>query len=65
MTADACNIPVIAGPVEATVLGNIGVQAMAVGAIKSPQEIREVIANSSTLEQYSPKNPELWDKWDI
>ncbi len=65
MTADACNMPVIAGPVEATVLGNIGVQAMAVGAIKSPQEIREVIANSSTLDKYNPKNPGLWDKWDI
>jgi len=64
MTADACNIPVITGPVEATVLGNISVQAMAVGAIKSPQEIREVIANSVILEHYNPTNTAEWDRWD-
>lgn len=65
MTADACNIPVIAGPIEATVLGNIGVQALAVGAIKSPQEIREVIAHSFILDEYKPINPAPWDKWDL
>lgn len=64
MTADACNIPVIAGPVEATVLGNLCVQALAVGALNSPQEIREVVANSVVLEQYMPKNTKDWELWD-
>ena len=64
MTADACNIPVVAGPVEATVLGNIGVQAMAVGAIDSLASMREVIGNSFDVLEYTPNNPEAWDKYD-
>lgn len=62
MTADACGIPVICGPVEATALGNIGVQAMAVGAIRSLAHLREVIANSVTLEHYKPTDTASWDK---
>lgn len=65
MTADACNVPVYAGPVEATVMGNIAVQAMAVGAIKSLEEIREVVANSTELTTYLPQNTLPWEKWDI
>ncbi|MCX8064798.1 MAG: rhamnulokinase [Candidatus Hydrogenedentes bacterium] len=64
MTADACNIPVHAGPVEATVMGNIAVQAMAVGAIKSLEEVREVVSNSTELTTYLPQNTSPWDKWD-
>jgi rhamnulokinase len=62
MTADACGIPVIVGPDEATALGNIGIQAMAVGEITSLAELRKVIANSVRLETYTPKNTEAWDK---
>ncbi|HNT88854.1 MAG TPA: FGGY-family carbohydrate kinase, partial [Candidatus Hydrogenedentes bacterium] len=62
MTADACGVPVVAGPVEATALGNIGVQAMAVGAIASLDELRRVIANSVTLEQYAPRDTASWDR---
>lgn len=62
MTADACGVPVVAGPIEATALGNIGVQAMAVGAIASLEELRAVVANSVTLEQYAPKNTADWDQ---
>ncbi|MBI2432810.1 MAG: rhamnulokinase [Candidatus Hydrogenedentes bacterium] len=61
MTADACGIPVIAGPIEATALGNIGVQAMAVGAIKSLAELRNVIANSVKLEHYTPRDTAQWE----
>jgi len=61
MTADACGIPVVAGPVEATALGNVGVQAMAVGAIGSLAEMRAVIAQSVSLETYLPENTGAWD----
>lgn len=62
MTADACGIPVICGPTEATALGNIGVQAMAVGAIRSLAHLREVIANSVTLERFEPADTASWDQ---
>lgn len=65
MTADACGIPVIVGPEEATALGNIGIQAMATGEIASLAELRRIIANSVQLETYTPKNHEIWDKVNI
>jgi rhamnulokinase len=62
MTADACGIPVVAGPVEATALGNIGIQAMATGALPGVQAMRDVISNSVELTHYTPTNTELWDR---
>ncbi len=64
MTADACGIPVVAGPTEATALGNIGVQAMAVGALDSLEAMREVIGRSVSLEQYTPRDTAVWDAAD-
>ncbi len=61
MTADACGIPVIAGPVEATALGNVGVQAIATGALADLAEMRATIARSIELETYSPQNTAAWD----
>lgn len=61
MTADACGIPVITGPIEATALGNIGVQALAVGALDSLDAIRKTISNSIVLERYIPENTTQWD----
>ena len=61
MTADACGIPVTAGPIEATALGNIGVQAMGVGAVESLDALRETISRSVTLEEYLPQNTAAWD----
>ena len=61
MTADACGIEVVAGPVEATALGNIGVQAMAVGALNSLEDMRAAISRSVTLERYTPKDTAAWD----
>lgn len=63
MTADACGIPVVTGPVEATVLGNVGVQAMAVGALDSLQAVRKVIGDSFALEHYAPQNTAEWAKY--
>jgi rhamnulokinase len=62
MTADACGIPVVAGPIEATALGNIGVQAMAVGALENLAAMRQVIARSVELEHFIPENTAPWEK---
>lgn len=61
-TAHASGIPVIAGPVEATVFGNIAIQLMSKGAIKDLKEARKVIANSEKPVVYEPENREEWDK---
>ncbi|MGC9329470.1 MAG: FGGY-family carbohydrate kinase, partial [Candidatus Hinthialibacter sp.] len=59
-TADACNKPVVTGPIEATVLGNVLVQARTSGEIGSLQEIRSVARASCDMHQYEPQNPESW-----
>ncbi len=62
MTADACGIPVCAGPEEATAMGNIAMQAIAAGEIADLRQAREVIANSTELKYYeSTKSREAWD----
>jgi rhamnulokinase len=62
ITSDATGIPVIAGPVEATAIGNILVQAIAKGKIESLQEGRKLVADSFQLKTYLPSNPEKWDR---
>ncbi len=54
LTADACRLPVVAGPVEATALGNILVQALGLGAIASAAEARALLRASVTLEDFVP-----------
>jgi rhamnulokinase len=56
LTADACGLPVVAGPVEATALGNVVVQARAAGALPSSlEEVRAGIAASAALRRYEPR----------
>lgn len=55
LTADALRIPVWAGPVEATAMGNILVQAMAAGEIADIAALREVVRNSVTPAIFEPK----------
>jgi rhamnulokinase len=56
LTADACGLPVIAGPVEATALGNVIVQARSAGALPaSLEEVRAGIAASTGLQRYEPR----------
>ncbi len=66
-TANATKRVVEAGPVEATSLGNVLVQAMAMGAIKDLEEGRKVIKNSFDVARYEPEDSEAWDaaylKW--
>ena len=61
MTASACGRKVVAGPVEATALGNIAVQLMALGAIQDVKEARKIIANSEETCEYLPQEPEKWE----
>jgi rhamnulokinase len=55
LTATATQLPVIAGPVEATALGNVLVQARAVGAAPTTlEELRQLVAASTELRRYDP-----------
>ena len=60
MTASSCGVPVKAGPIEATVLGNIAVQLIADGSIKDVAAARRIIADSESLRTYEPKDSEKW-----
>lgn len=61
LTANATGIPVVAGPSEATALGNIMVQAMAMGLVKSLEEIRKVVSKSVSPDVYMPRDSKEWD----
>ncbi len=61
-TADATGCRVIAGPVEATALGNAVMQAMALGHLGSLSEGRQVIARSFELADYEPHARAAWDQ---
>ena len=59
-TANALNIPVITGPKEATAIGNIMVQVMALGEVKDISEIRAVVKNSFPTEDFYPQDNAVW-----
>ncbi len=61
MTADATGRTVIAGPVEATGIGNVLVQAMAIGAIGSLADARAIVRNSFPVKRYDPRDTARWD----
>ena len=60
--ADACGRRVVAGPIEATAIGNVMMQAVAAGDVSSIAEAREVIRRSFPVEEYTPKNTAAWDE---
>jgi rhamnulokinase len=60
-TADACGRPVHGGPVEATAIGNILMQALGRGRLGSIQELRQVVARSFPVTVYEPRNARAWD----
>lgn len=59
-TANACGRPVVTGPIEATALGNVLVQARTSGEIGSLSEIRDIVRASSVLKRYEPENQAAW-----
>jgi rhamnulokinase len=59
-TADACNRPVLAGPVEATAIGNVLVQAIGLRALGSLADAREVVRRSFEVKTFEPRRPEDW-----
>jgi len=61
MTADACGRTVIAGPVEATAIGNILVQAIGLGRIKSLADARDVVRASFEVQRYEPSESKSWE----
>ncbi|MES2308431.1 MAG: rhamnulokinase family protein [Verrucomicrobiota bacterium] len=60
--ANACGIPILAGPVEATAAGNILLQSLALGHIASLSELRKIVRNSFPIQTYQPEEPALWEK---
>lgn len=62
MASDACNVQVLAGPSEATVMGNIAVVLAALGELNGFSEIRRAVSNSTELKKYTPKDNAAWEK---
>jgi rhamnulokinase len=62
LTADATGLPVVAGPVEATALGNVAVQMLATGAASSLAEARTIIDRSVTTTVFTPRELAAWDR---
>lgn len=61
LTADATGKIVLAGPVEAATIGNIVMQAIGTGYLRSIEEAREIINSSFKIEIYYPKDRCIWD----
>jgi rhamnulokinase len=60
-TADATGRSVVAGPVEATVLGNVAMQMVATGAVPSLDDARDVIERSFPVERCEPRDADTWE----
>jgi len=61
LTANATGLPVITGPIEATVIGNALVQLIALGEIGDLQQAREIVAGMAELRRYEPKDTAVWN----
>ncbi len=62
MTADACNRRVVTGPVEATAIGNVMIQAIAAGSVESIVAARRIIGASFAGHEYSPMDTARWNE---
>jgi rhamnulokinase len=61
MTADASRRPVLAGPVEATAIGNVMLQAMALRLVDSLEQGRELVRRSIEVNTFEPRSMEIWE----
>lgn len=65
MTASACGVPVYAGPVEATVMGNIAVACLALNQLPDQAAARKLIRESNDIKTYEPQGTDQWqDAYD-
>ena len=60
--ADSCGVPVVAGPVEATAIGNLLVQMMVTEALSGLDQAREIVRRSTAVEHYEPGDRAPWDE---
>jgi len=60
--ADACNRRVVAGPIEATAIGNVMMQAVAAGQVSGIAQARDVIRTSFAVEEFLPQSSSAWDE---
>ena len=59
--ANAMNLPVYAGPTEATAIGNIMMQAKALGVVTTLEAIRQMVFDSFDTKIFLPQNPDSWN----
>jgi len=62
MTANATGLPVFAGPVEATVIGNALVQLISLGELHNIYQARQLVADLDELNRYEPQDTAVWDE---
>lgn len=60
-TSNSIGMPVVAGPVEGTAIGNIMLQAKATGVVEDRFAMRKMIADSVELQTYLPQDAEVWN----
>ncbi len=61
MVADSIDRPVITGPIEGAAIGNLLMQAVALGELKDLSEVRQVVRASQPVETYEPKHTQEWE----
>jgi rhamnulokinase len=61
-TADAVGLPVLAGPVEATAVGNLMVQAMGLGKFRSLADAMPIIKQAFPIRRCQPRDTAAWSK---
>lgn len=61
-TANACGRAVVAGPVEATAIGNVLTQALGLGLVQSLADVRRIVRASFPVERYEPQATAAWDE---
>ncbi|MGA0362971.1 MAG: FGGY-family carbohydrate kinase, partial [bacterium] len=62
LAANATGRRVLSGPSEATAIGNVLIQSLALGHLSSLSEIRNTVRNSFEIEEYLPQDQLIWDK---
>ena len=61
-TANILKIPVMAGPIEATAIGNVLIQAIALGKIKNVSELRKIVLDSFQIKEFTSKDTKKWEE---